>query len=283
MAESILKNLDPGQIRQAPFPHLVAENVLDRDYYAELDAAFPSLQAIAGEGTLANNTLYSRSARDLLGDEDTPPLWRDFLDYHSSQAFLQEFLAFWNDAIEGVYPDLAQRFGKPLSDLRADVRHPGREKTSENLQKDVLLDCQLCMNSPVTEISSVRVPHVDNPFKLFAGLLYFRSPQDDSTGGDLNLYRLTNARYYHDRKLNVPERFIETVETVRYRPNTLILWLNTPHSLHGVTPRSCTQVPRRYVNFIGESYVTRPQGFFPLRRRPVDRAREALRSLVKSS
>lgn len=281
MAQSVLKNLDPADIRQEPFPFLIAENALDPDYYAELEAAYPALEHVAGSGPLANNKLYSRSAPDVLADETLPEVWRDFFAYHSSQAFLRECLDFWAEPIAREYPDIERRFGKPLSQLTGGVRQGGREKTPENLQADVMMDCQFCMNSPVTEVSSVRVPHVDNPSKLFAGILYFRRSDDDSEGGNLNLYRLTDERYFHDRKLNVPEQFIEAVDQVPYRPNTIILWLNTPRSLHGVTPRSITDVPRRFVNFIGESYVTQPMGFFPVKRTLGGRIGDAARRLVK--
>lgn len=280
MAQSVLKNLDPAEIRQEPFPYLIVHDALDPDYYAELEAAYPALERVAGPGPLANNKLYSRSAPDILADEGIPQVWRDFFSYHSSQAFLEECLAFWAEPIAREYPDIERRFGKSLAELTAGVRQGGREKTSENLQADVMMDCQFCMNSPVTEVSSVRVPHVDNPAKLFAGILYFRRADDESDGGNLNLYRVSDDRYYHDRKLNVPEDFIEAVDQVPYRANTIILWLNTPRSLHGVTPRSVTEVPRRFVNFIGESYVTRPAGFFPVKRSLSGRIGDAARRLV---
>ena len=44
-------------------------------------------------------------------------------------------------------------------------------------------------NSPVRTPSTVRGPHLDSPFKLFAALLYFRAPEDDSSGGDLEFVR----------------------------------------------------------------------------------------------
>eukprot|EP00976_Prorocentrum_cordatum_P081574 1184462-Prorocentrum_minimum.AAC.5 len=49
------------------------------------------------------------------------------------------------------------------------------------------MGAQIAMNSPVTkEVDSVRGPHVDDINELWAGLLYLRKPEDNSTGGELN-------------------------------------------------------------------------------------------------
>ena len=47
-----------------------------------------------------------------------------------------------------------------------------------------------------------------------------------------------------------------------YRANTLVLFSNSPAAIHGVTPRSVTQAPRRYMNFLGECYRGRADDFF---------------------
>ena len=128
----------------------------------------------------------------------------------------------------------------------------------------------------------VRRAHRKQCFKLFVGLLYFRRSDDTSSGGDLDLYRIKNRRYYHDRKLNVPERFIEPAVQVPYRANTLVMFLNTERSLHGVTPRSVTDVPRRFVNFLGECYQMPAAGLFPIRRSPWNRGLDACRRLLEA-
>ena len=58
------------------------------------------------------------------------------------------------------------------------------------------------------------------------------------------------------------------------------MWLNTPRSLHGVSPRSVTEVPRRYVNFISECYRLSTDGFFPIKRSLVDTAIVRARKLL---
>jgi hypothetical protein len=69
---------------------------------------------------------------------------------------------------------------------------------------------------------------------------------------------------------------VQTLVRVPYRPNTLAFFVNAPKAIHGVTPRSVTPVPRRYVNFLGECYGGRSDEFFtspiPMAPRPLRKA-----------
>ena len=266
MAESVLARLDPHQIVYDPYPFVHATDALAPDYYRELSEAFPSMERVMAGRPLVDNHAYLINAPEVMNDASMPAIWRDFFDYHTSRAFLEELFAFWKLAIEREYPDIEQRFGKPLSALTTAVRRRGKQKRGEDKDADVMMDVQFGINSPVTAPGTVRGPHVDNNHKLFAGLLYFRLPEDDAQGGDLCLYRFRSPRAYHDARMDYEERFVEPVSTIPYRPNSFIMWLNTPRSLHGVTARAPTSVHRRYVNFIGECYSLTTEGFFTLRR-----------------
>jgi len=114
----------------------------------------------------------------------------------------------------------------------------------------------------------VRGPHLDKPYKLFAAILYMRAPEDESAGGNLRLYRLKDRRARFDRRQHIDERFVEPFDEIPYQANAVVLWLNTPAALHGVTPRSPTAVPRRYINFVAECYALRTDTFFDLERTP---------------
>ena len=268
--QSILADLKPENIIYAPYPYIAIPDALEPAYYQELAAAFPNLERIAGQKPLANNKVYRLPACEVLADPAIPAIWREFFEYHCSGQFLQECIAFWHTAIEREYPAIEAWFGKPLAQLTSARRHYSSsrppEHMPENMQADVMMDCQFVVNSPVTSPSTVRGPHLDKPFKLFAGLLYFRHPDDRSTGSDLTIYRFKTQRYYFDRRQHLADRFVEPVADIPYQPNMLILWLNTPRSLHGVTPRSVTPVPRRYINFLAECYTQHVDGFFPLKR-----------------
>jgi hypothetical protein len=276
--QSILSRLTPERIAYEPYPCVWTGEALDPEYYAELAAGFPRLDRIAGPQALASNKAFRLPACRVLADPVVPAVWRDFFAYHTSGAFLQEQIAFWRTAIDREYPDLEARFGKALSQLTSGVRHyRGKlpENLIENLRADAMLDCQFVVNSPVRKPSSVRGSHVDKPFKLFAALLYFRDPEDRSTGGDLLLERFEVGRGIFDRRQQVVSGNTAPVASVRYGPNTLVAWLNTSRSLHSVSPRSVTPAPRRYVNLLTECYRLPTQGFFELERTLGGRLHEA--------
>jgi hypothetical protein len=112
---------------------------------------------------------------------------------------------------------------------------------------------QFGINSPVTESTSVRGPHVDSKFKLFNALWYFRDETDTSTGGEFSFYRFKKGRLLFAGKQPDP-RDVEVFESIAYRPNRLVLFINSPLAVHGVMPRTVTEFGRRYINFAGECY-----------------------------
>jgi len=270
MVHSILRNLERQRIVDEPYPHAVVPDALDPAYYAELAGAFPSLERIAGREPLPSNRVFRIPACEVQADSAIPAIWRDFFAYHCSGAFFRELVAFWRGAIEQEYSNIEAWFGKPLSEVTTGTRayRGGRapEHLPENMQADAMLDCQFVVNSPVKEPGSVRGPHLDKPYKLFAAILYFRHPEDRSTGGNLLLERFKTRRYHFDRRQHIAPHLVEPFAEIPYGPNTLVVWLNTPRSLHSVTPRSVTSVPRRYLNFLTECYRLPAGGFFPLRR-----------------
>ncbi len=280
MMQSVLARIPQDQIVYDPFPYVHSEQALEPAYYAELAVAYPSMRDLVGDRPLGDNKPYLTSAFQVIDNPAIPQIWRDFFAYHCSPAFLADVLAFWSPAIAIEYPCISAQFGKPLSELRSGLRMPHKQKVEANRKADVMLDLQFGINTPVIEPSSVKGPHVDNPWKLFAGLLYFRLPDDTSTGGDLVLYRLKTDRYHHDARRGFADKFISPVKTIPYQPNTLIMWLNTARSIHGVSPRSVTPTHRRHVNFVSECYNIRGGEFFPRRRTAMGKVGTAVRRLI---
>jgi hypothetical protein len=272
MVENILSRLEPAQVVQEPFPYVHAPEALDPAYYDELAEAFPSMERIAGSAQLANNRAYRLPASMALGDPRMPAIWRRFLDYHCSTEYLRELVRFWSGAIAREYPWLESAIGKPLTELTAAMRRyvPGgaAQYMRENLYVDVMMDCQLVINSPVHEPSSVRGPHLDMPYTLIAALLYFRARGDRSSGGDLEFYRLRRPTGRFDARYRIAPEAVEPFYKVDYRPDTLVMWLNTPNAIHGVTPRSVTEAPRRYVNFVADCYALGTDTLFDAPRTP---------------
>jgi hypothetical protein len=300
---SILEGVRPEDVRLQPFPHVILRPALPEAYYRRLAASYPSLESVAGPGELPSNKAYRLSAADVVDNPSIDPLWREFFAYHCSARFFDEFRALFAGVVDRVYPSIAAEFGKPLERFRSEVRTPGAHNQDDNYETDITLDCQFAMNSPVHTVSSVRGPHVDRGLKLFAATLYFRVPGDPSTGADLDIYRYKDERHRFDPERPIDPHFVkgtaypdldaidwdrvERVDTIPYGENVGILWLNTPYSLHGVTPRSVTDVPRRYVNFLGECFSGPKHGFFyykpekPIWKRALKRTKRVARRLLR--
>ena len=176
-------------------------------------------------------------------------LWEEFIKYHTSQEFFKEVVElFGEDVIKKYHPSLNKKFPNLM-------KSPVKIRDKSDTSVAIPLDVQPGINSPVTEESSVIGPHVDNKKEIYAGLLYMRLDEDDSEGGDLEIYRhlddipLTEK---FDRKARPSLDKLELVDTVPYRKNMFALFINSNVSFHGVTPRQITEHNRRLVNIIAE-------------------------------
>lgn len=240
---SLVGGVKRGDFRAEPFPHVHATAALRPGHYRELADSFPDLAAVCPELWARNNSGEAFSALQALDAGVLSPAWRAFLEYHYSQAFYLDVVRLLGDHMRKVHPDLEARLGKRLESLTVAPRPtPG--------DADVLVECQFCINTPVKTVSRVRGVHVDSPKKLFNALLYMRLDEDDSVGGDLDLCRFRDQPRF--QQVSAPDDAVEIVDHVLYRANTLILIINSPFALHGVTPRRPTPHIRRYFNFLAE-------------------------------
>lgn len=108
-------------------------------------------------------------------------------------------------------------------------------------------------NSPSTVPAQLAVPHLDRPVALDAGLFYLLVPGDESTGGDLELWRFrTGKRVFDLDRQTVLVDCIERMETIPYQPNTLVLFPHSAESVQAVSERSPIPSPRLHVNLIAE-------------------------------
>jgi hypothetical protein len=174
-----------------------------------------------------------------------------------SQHFLDRLLRLFGPSILDYFPDFEKRFA-PIGELKAELRPPSdphRPRREVRRRGSIRLDAQIAVNTPaLTAGTSVRTPHLDRTDKLFIGLLYLRLPEDDSQGADLELLKPKEEGklvYGHQRLL--PAEQTIHVRTIPYRRNSLVLFLNTPKSLHGVTPRGVTRHTRYFINLVGET------------------------------
>ena len=248
---TILDKITSSDVVTNPFPHVIVENALDEDLYLQLAECFP--QELLPEANQGNAYTYYK-ARKALREKKINRLWYEFIKLHTSNVFYQRFLEVFGYPLLNLHPDLEKRLGKKLENLKPKVRHSSKFSFSP-----LAIDCQLARCSPVTETGkAVRSqgndagPHIDRPVALYAGLLYFRLPEDNSTGGDLQLYKTVTDHPKYDNTNHVPDNMVECFRTIPYTGNTMVFFLNSPYSIHGVSLRSKTIFPRLHVNFISE-------------------------------
>lgn len=233
---SLLNKVTKEDVVSSPFPYVVIKNALENDLYQEIVSSYPSDEKISG-GDMGNNIRYQFSARD--SDKFSQPL-KEFVDYHSSYLFYQDFLEVFGDYIP-----------KTLDWVKSSDTYT-RKLQSPRTASSIALDCQVGINSAVTEKCSVKSAHVDNRIELFAGLLYLKHPDDESTGGNLGIYKPIDSNMSIEHKKEIDLNLLTKVDEVEYEANTFVLFLCSKYSIHGVTPRSVTPYSRRLINVIGE-------------------------------
>lgn len=264
---SVLSRTSRAELRYDPYVHLVVENCLPQDVYEALAAAYPQDETIVlhnklhGKRPVRPNQRNDIQAHRALADPSpVAPIWQEFIRYHTSEAFWQELLALLGPELKTTHPGLERALGKRLEACHASVRQSTSEPAAE-----ISIDCQIGINTPASTPSSVIGVHVDDPTEIVAMLLYFRRNEDDASGGDLQIHRWIHPwrRLFRSRN-GVDAQDAELVTSVPYKANTLVLFLNSLHSLHSVSERSPSACSRRLVNVIVEVDRSVPLGLFPV-------------------
>ncbi len=107
---SILRGITRADIRREPYAHIVAEGCLPARLYAELSRTFPADETILRlekSGKRARrNSRHDVGARCILRNPDCfSQSWRDFVSYHVSDGFFQEFVRLMGPEILAAYPE----------------------------------------------------------------------------------------------------------------------------------------------------------------------------------
>jgi hypothetical protein len=275
---SVLDRFTSKCLQRDPFPHLIIQHCLVEEIFLELENTYPSDTEIIELNRWrvpepSENQRVDISAKDFKKNgERFTSLWREFIDYHTSSEFFAEVMNLFGDDLEKYHGEKA--------DFLKSQKNVGTRFAEDDIWP-ISLDCQIGINTPCSKTSSVIGPHVDFPEELYAGLLYFRRPGEIAKGGDLNLYGWNSrARRTYRGHLVHPLNQIQLFKTVRYEPNMLVLFLNTPDSVHGVSPREPSARSRRLVNIIGEVYNVYPKGLF---RRDQTTSRVIRRAMKRTS
>ena len=227
LRESINLLQKKPRVKTEPYPHFIIQDALPDEIYQELYRTRLSPEEIIGHRETTENQrvdIHTHKALKL----SLPEIWQEFIEYHSSKAFVRELLGL---------------FGIEHIKFTCGVRGTGLF--------DISTECQPGINTPLTTTQSVRGPHLDNPIELYGGMFYMPDPNDLSFGGELEVYRLIESPRFFG-KLEIDSSCCELVDIVPYQANTLVMFMNGPKSVHGVSPRTPTSTYRQLVNLIGE-------------------------------
>ena len=244
--QHLLSNVTADDVIESPFPHVIIKDALDPELYQALSQTFPDADLFAEDGKpLADNKSYRYAAHKIFANERVSDLWKEFVRAHVSQEFYTKFLEIFDKHIKRLYPNLPEVLGVAPEKMTAGPRGMGETGIAG-------MDAQFVYTTPVSEVSTSCPPHTDRERCLYGGMLYMRQEGDDSEGGDLDFYQFKpgKARYRVRRRLSIDN--LDTVKTVHYDSNLFLIFLHSAQSLHGVSPRSVTPYPRRYINFICE-------------------------------
>jgi hypothetical protein len=266
---SILRGVTRADIRHEPYVHVVVENCLSAPLYEELARTYPSDETILGlgksapDGRAPPNSRHDVHTQEILRHPDRfSPSWRAFVSHHVSNAFFQELLGLMGPEILATHPQLERRLGRPLHELRTAVRD-----APEVGESDIALDCHIGINTPSSRCGSVRRVHTDAPDELFAALLYFRAPEDRAAGGHLEILQWRRNKPHLFVGSEVDESDAEPVNTVTYKPNSAVIFINSAMALHAVSAREPSPVSRRLVNIMGRVPHSIPEGLFEKRQK----------------
>ncbi len=239
---SILRNADSLVVESHPFPHVVIIDAISNHHADLLTSKFP----INTFNLKKNNYRYDISANDLANFPDISKDWKEFINFHCSKDFFLQLANLFKEHL----PFEALQKGD-INQFKTGIRFA--DSPADN---DILLDAQISINTPVIQMGSVRKIHVDNTNKLFSGLFYLRQANDDSNGGNLQLFSwkrgISNKEKIKLYQEGVQKKYCKLEKEIKYQNNICILFLNSLDALHSVSPREETGHVRTFVNLVGE-------------------------------
>ena len=242
---SVLQNKSEMFFNFDTFPYLIIDNALPIDLYDKLKSNFPNNKKIIGNNEYKENCVYRYNANHSLNDPEISNEWKEFIKYHTSLNFINDVYGVFEESIKKIYK---VEKNKLFNENGINENSIGVRFQKQNYFN---LDCQFVINTPTSGGTSVIEPHLDNPIEFYAGLLYMKDDDDDSIGGNLTTHTFKDKPSFYG-KSRVREDKINLLEEIEYKKNRLVMFLNSPYSIHGVTKRSKTNFYRKYINIIGE-------------------------------
>ena len=129
---SVLSKVNNAKIVKNPYPYLVIDNALPSNYYNKLNDSFPDYLNIINIKEYKQNFAYRYSASQSLLDNSIPDIWKDFIIYHTSYNFVEEFYKSFEQPINKYYPQSKGRLPTKNNCGLTTIK----DKLTEDIQRD---------------------------------------------------------------------------------------------------------------------------------------------------
>jgi hypothetical protein len=224
--------IEAASVTQAPFPHLVVDEVFPNAYYALLLRHLPSLSSLNISNRFGMMKLDPSDASLRSQPRDTQRFWMRF-DHEVKpvicRALLRRFFPLLDEKLRLIFDDAANRCG------------------TKNLRLDefrVLRGIVQCRTT-----GDRMGAHFDKATSLFTYIFYFALDDSLRPYGtilyDVNEKDRLYAAYRATRNIRAwfpaPDEFgITPSKQLEFLPNRLVAFANLPHSLHGTATDAAT-------------------------------------------
>lgn len=252
-----LHRFGPHDVVPEPFPHIfVPSDALPASVYQHLFDRYPPLDFFVGDRTLGENHKIHCATERILRGDGLDPCWVELADRVTRSTAFDELMRIFRPHVARSFPALAGRYD-------ADDLVVGRRVDAA---ADMRIEQQVTVHTPVIGAPAAeRGPHIKQCTKLFVCMAFLPCEPDLPEGGEFVVCRRrphSNAPFGKAQALDLAD--VEEVAVLPYAPNSMVIFMNSPHSIVYARPRTAGPQPIRYVHFVVES----PRALFDIPRVP---------------
>jgi hypothetical protein len=213
----VVARLRASEVVLEPYPHYYLENVFPDDYYQALLRHLPGSSVYQNLFEVTDYKLDHFRHRD---QRDLNEGWTERLP--------EEIKVFWDSFNEWFLgPDLARAV---IDSFASQMRERFGEKQS---WPEVSVESQLIRHRAGYFLG----PHSDLYTKLVVLLIYL-APDESAAHLGTSLYRPKDSKFTCPDSIHYPFEDFVRVKTAPYKPNSLLAFLRSDRSFHGVEPLS---------------------------------------------
>lgn len=212
IVDNFKKNLINAVVENYPYPHIHLRSVFG-DSHKEIVEKFPNLSNY-DLTKIENNNSHLSIRLNEIKEKNIVKFWKPFINFITSNE---------------IFHIICEKF-----DIKEKKNHQ---------------DYNFGINTPVKHESSVRGPHFDNTKVLYAGLIYMRDKNDNTNGGNFRIFEKKVENFSITSGRSVSDDQVRLFKEINYEPCSMILFKNSPVSVHAVSPRSISKFARKYITF----------------------------------